>query len=690
MGLSLRQKGLIVLTLAFAVQLAVLWISVGGHVRHVAAQRRTLDTLTTVNRAQSLLTLLVDAETGVRGFVIARRDAFLEPYLRARRDVPSRAAELVWLARADPQQATLARDIAEHARALLTWQDETIALARATGLGDTVLARSDEGKRRMDAIRVEVAALLDREQRRLDARQTALEGDEDRTVSVMIAASLLSVAVLMGVLLLFNRGIGRRLAQMVGNMEGFARGEPLRGKARGVDEIAQLDRALRQMAAELTSRRLARMQALADAAGLAVSGQRSRDELLQATSERARALLDAEHAEIWLPDATGDGAGLRRLREAGTLASPEELRTQLQTSKRPVRAAHAGVAWLGAPFLNSSMNMHGVLAVARRNGLPFSDEDEQVLAQLAQIASAIFEIRQAYDALEARARELALVNEDLAQKTQENELFVYSVSHDLRSPLVNLEGFSRELQVVGESLRTLLDQPGVSPAVRRTAGDLVDGDMAESIHFIGAAVERLSRIIDGLLQLSRAGRAMYRREVLDVTPLAQHVMARAQPRAAERGAVVSIAPYLGAVTADADGVEQVFAHLLDNALKYLDADRPGRIEFDVPAEPPPAGLHVVSIRDNGLGVAQAYQDKVFQPLQRVHVDAATGEGLGLTIVRRILDRMGGHVWMESEAGRGSTFFVALPAAAAAIHDPHPHGVPATAIPAPDGGPPSAR
>jgi signal transduction histidine kinase len=94
-------------------------------------------------------------------------------------------------------------------------------------------------------------------------------------------------------------------------------------------------------------------------------------------------------------------------------------------------------------------------------------------------------------------------------------------------------------------------------------------------------------------------------------------------------------------------------------------------------------------------VAQAYQDKIFQPLQRVHVDAAIGEGLGLTIVRRILDRMGGHVWMESEAGRGSTFFVALPAAAAASHTRHRHDAPVTAIPAPaipasDGGVPGAR
>ena len=369
---------------------------------------------------------------------------------------------------------------------------------------------------------------------------------------------------------------------------------------------------------------------------------------------------------------------------------PLALRARLQHPSGTARISEGSVSWLAAPFLNPAGRAHGVLAVARTAGSSFSDEDGHVLAQLAQIASAIFEIRRAYDALEAHAEQLAHVNRDLAQKTQENELFVYSVSHDLRSPLVNLQGFSRELETAGDSLRRLLDEPGVSPVVRRLAGDMLDGDVAESIHFIRAAVERLSRIIDGLLQLSRAGRVEYRRDVVDLTAAAQRAVNAAHVAIAERGVTVRVAPELGAVTGDGAGIEQVFTLLLDNALKYLDPQRPGWIEFGVPEEPPAPDLHVVFVRDNGLGIAPAYQDKVFQPLQRVHVDAAVGEGLGLTVVRRVLDRMGGHVWMESEEGRGSTFFVALPAPAAAGSDARGTAVAAPAAPVSEQGVRNAR
>jgi CHASE3 domain sensor protein len=109
------------------------------------------------------------------------------------------------------------------------------------------------------------------------------------------------------------------------------------------------------------------------------------------------------------------------------------------------------------------------------------------------------------EALERRANELTRANRELEQKNQENEMFVYSVSHDLRSPLVNLQGFSRELGLTREDLRALL-QKELSESDRKRAITLTDRDMSESIHFIQTAVTRLSSIIDALLRLTRAGR----------------------------------------------------------------------------------------------------------------------------------------------------------------------------------------
>jgi signal transduction histidine kinase len=118
---------------------------------------------------------------------------------------------------------------------------------------------------------------------------------------------------------------------------------------------------------------------------------------------------------------------------------------------------------------------------------------------------------------------------------------------------------------------------------------------------------------------------------------------------------------LGEVWGDSVGVEQVFANLVDNALKYLDPERPGVIEIGtIPRAGRDDQFKTCYVRDNGVGIAKASLQKVFQPLQRMHQAMAPGEGLGLAIVRRIVERHGGQVWVESAPGVGSTFFFELP------------------------------
>jgi len=272
--------------------------------------------------------------------------------------------------------------------------------------------------------------------------------------------------------------------------------------------------------------------------------------------------------------------------------------------------------------------------------------------------------------LRRRAEELVDVNAQLREKAQENEMFVYSVSHDLRSPLVNLQGFGKELGFLGRDLAKLVDRDGVPDDVRRRARSLIDLEMAESIGFIQTAVSRLSGIIDALLRLSRAGRVEYRRQSVDVPVVVDRVVGALRGSIDGRRAVVSVGK-LPPAWGDPTAIEQVFANLIGNAVNYLDPDRPGRIEVEAvdPAgvvEPElPADSTVYAVRDNGLGIADAYKAKVFTAFQRLHGDVAKGEGVGLTMVKRMVERHGGRVWFESQPGRGSTFFVALPSAEAA-------------------------
>ena len=259
-----------------------------------------------------------------------------------------------------------------------------------------------------------------------------------------------------------------------------------------------------------------------------------------------------------------------------------------------------------------------------------------------------------------RTAELEASNRQLRQKSEENETFVYGVSHDLRSPLVNLEGFSKELGYVSNDLGKLLENPDVPGPVRDRGRKLLQTDMADSVRYIQSAVTRLSNIIDALLRLSRAGRVVYRTERVDTEALIRRIVESMRGTITERAAEVTTGD-LPPAEGDAIAIEQVFANLIGNALNYLDPSRPGKIEIgSMPSDRP--GYCCYFVRDNGLGISEAHAGKVFQAFQRLHPDRADGEGMGLAIVRRIVDRHGGRVWLESKAGEGTTFFVLLPVA----------------------------
>jgi signal transduction histidine kinase len=250
----------------------------------------------------------------------------------------------------------------------------------------------------------------------------------------------------------------------------------------------------------------------------------------------------------------------------------------------------------------------------------------------------------------------------LAQKSQENEMFVYSVSHDLRSPLVNLQGFSMELATSARELRALVADAPLAPGVKEEAATLIDRNMAESIHFIHNAVVRLSAIIDALLRLSRAGRVEYRWQAIDVSATVCRVVEALQNTLSQKNAHVETHDLPGA-WGDPTAVEQVFGNLIGNAVNYLDPARPGIIEVGAVPAAADSSLEqrTFYVKDNGLGIPEAHQAKVFIAFQRLHPEAAKGEGIGLALVRRIVERHGGRIWLESEPGVGTTFYISLPA-----------------------------
>lgn len=267
--------------------------------------------------------------------------------------------------------------------------------------------------------------------------------------------------------------------------------------------------------------------------------------------------------------------------------------------------------------------------------------------------------------LQRRAQELERTNNDLVYKTQENETFVYSVSHDMRSPLVNLQGFTQELTHACTDLRKALTSEPLPAQMRGRIDAIIDQDILTSIRFIQTAVTRSSGIIDALLRLSRAGRVQYNRQNVDLDPVIERILTAMRISLQEKHVEVRADP-MPTVVADPTAVEQVFANLIGNAVNYLDPARRGRIEIGV--RPPAADTNgqkvTLYVRDNGLGIPSAYLSKLFVAFQRLHGNVAAGEGVGLALVKRIVDRHGGRIWAESTEGVGTTFYVSLPRAEA--------------------------
>jgi signal transduction histidine kinase len=255
-----------------------------------------------------------------------------------------------------------------------------------------------------------------------------------------------------------------------------------------------------------------------------------------------------------------------------------------------------------------------------------------------------------------RTAELATANAILAQKNEEVEAFVYIVSHDLRAPLVNLQGFSSELERSCGALEATLHSVALQPNTEKTIHTILREDIAGALRYISASTVKLQRLIDALLLLSRTGKQELRIEVVDVRSVVETTVLSLRRSIESSGAEV-IVESLPTVTGDVTAIGQVFSNLISNALKYLQPGRPGRIAIG--GETTDRVAHYW-VRDNGAGIAASSQPRLFQVFQRFHPHLASGEGMGLAIVKRIVERHGGKMWAESEEGVGTTFHVHLP------------------------------
>ena len=285
-------------------------------------------------------------------------------------------------------------------------------------------------------------------------------------------------------------------------------------------------------------------------------------------------------------------------------------------------------SFLGVPLIREGRTI-GMIGVANRPG-GFARADQDTLEALAPAIVEALIRKRAEEALRSALEETRRSNEDLQQ-------FAHVASHDLQEPLRMVTAF---LNLIKERYAAQLDDKA-----REYIGYSVDG------------ATRMSNLIRDVLEYSRVDRQRGHGEPVDARQAVAEALATLQGLVEDTGATVTL-DELPTVKADPVRLAQVFVNLISNAIKFRHPDRPCQVRVAAARQD---GNWVFSVRDNGIGIAPEFHERVFVIFQRLHsVGKYPGTGIGLALCRRIVERHGGRIWVESAPGTGSTFYFTLP------------------------------
>jgi signal transduction histidine kinase len=279
-----------------------------------------------------------------------------------------------------------------------------------------------------------------------------------------------------------------------------------------------------------------------------------------------------------------------------------------------------------------------------------NDQLLEIMAQIGTQAGRVIERKRAEEKLRLAMNKLAKANEEMKS-------FTNIVSHDLRSPLVNMKGFSGELKSSFETLKDILNE--VSPRLTEEQNRLIEAIMREEVpeafSFIDSSANAMEKLVSSIMALARIGERKLNYSEVNIGRLIDEKLKSMHHQIEEKNVEVKVNG-LPSVVADEMCMDQIFGNILSNAIKYLDPDRPGIIEISGERR---TNDTLFKVEDNGTGIPDYAREKVFQIFRRGVGKEIPGDGMGLAFVKALIERHDGETWFESQEGVGTTFYFTI-------------------------------
>jgi signal transduction histidine kinase/CHASE3 domain sensor protein len=621
---------------SFGLVLVVLVILTSAAYRTTTASQDAADavdqSLRIIRISQETFTDLVSIETGYRGYLLTGRDDMLEPYVAGQHSLDDNLVALEQLTSDNPDQLARWQELRtkiQDWRANVT--EPGLALRREVNNGQSDLdalgawVATSGGKERFDVMRQILIDTTTAEDAYLTEREVASAQARRQLLTVLLIGTIIALGLAAILALLLTMDIATSIGRLAASARRLAEGElDQRVRLHRRDEIGIAAEAFDEMAGRLQTI-IVRNQTILSTAAEGIVGL-DRDARVTFANPAATEALGQP-----LDDLLGRSIG-HRLEPAPGEAGDDAANG---TAAAPV-ASPAAPDLIGRTLATGTIE-YGADAVLRR-GDGRSIPIEYASAPIREHDAVVGAVVTFRDVTQRRAAERAL-NErarDLARSNAELEQFAYVASHDLQEPLRAVVSY---LQLLERRYKGQLDE-----RADKYIGYAVDG------------ARRMQALINDLLTYSRAGRRGDHHADVNLETLLDRVTRSLEIGIQESGAVISHDP-LPTVVGDPVGLGQLLQNLVGNAIKFH-AEEPPRVHIAAERQ---ERAWLLSVRDNGIGIAPEYQERIFVLFQRLHGrDEYTGTGIGLAICRKIVEQHGGRLWVESTPGGGSTFLFTIP------------------------------